>query len=231
MKGNIIFILYILFLINCSSKQSDIKKMEKNDSFSSFLSEFDSLQLDFKVIGLDFVRFSDKNIDENTQLILNPLLKPIEGLNLEFLKMKYPIDNPNRYFGIYKRKIGEHYLAILKQSNDEKEEYWLKLNLFDLKGELLDTLTFAGQKVYFCNKYGKIEQDFHISIYTYEVMQPDTVNAQNYYATESINEYTISSKGQFILIKSRKDRACFTDIGENNIVTRVDTTIGKNKLP
>lgn len=164
---------------------------------------------------------------EATLLIPNPLLNPLEKSGLELIKNKYPIDRQYQYYAVYKRRVKGFNLVVLKQSSFIKSEYWLKLNLFDLNGRILDTLTFAGEKVGYYDKYGRISPDLNITTLSYFDMKEDTTNLDNYYATEIRKEYTISNEGGFTLVKSIKERGYFTNYGECNIVSRVDTIEGK----
>ena len=232
MTKNLI-LLCIVFSIGCLSKHSNDKIKEPNKEFTEFLTKFDSLQLPFNVIGYyDFRKFSDSTWlikTDKTILVQNPLLKPIEISGFKFIKSKYPIDKQYIYYTVCKKIVNGYYLAVMKQINFQNNEYWLKLNLFDLSGGLLDTLTFAGQKVGYYNKYGRVKPNLSITTLSYHDIKVDTTNLDNYYATEIRNEYTISKDGRFILQKSKKERGYFTTYGENNIVSRVDTIEGKYK--
>jgi len=217
----------LLFFASCLSKHSNDTPKEGDRRFTEFLGEFDSLNLPYSIIGFnDLHKYSDSTWlikPEKTLLVQNPLLRTIKKNELEYVKSKYSIDPQINYFAIYKRKLKNCYLTVLRQSNYDKNEFWLKLNLFDFKGNILDTLTFAGNKVGYYNKYGKRSPDLHISTRSYHNKMEDTTNLDNYYATEICNEYSISKENRFSLLKTKKERAYFTDYGKDAIVARVDT--------
>lgn len=210
----------ICYLITCSCNNVNPKE---EDRFRYFLSSCDTLKPGFEIFEHDFKNYVDKIFDENSNLVMNPLLKPIKGSELEFLKSKYLINKQYNYFKVFKLKINDNYLVILVQIDDERSEFWVTLNTFSSSGKLFDTLTFAGQKMYDHNTYGKIDKNLKITTLSYFEIVPDSVNFDHYFATEVKNVYFISNDGHFVLNESKKDRAYFTDVGDNKVVTRVDT--------
>jgi len=223
-------VLFLAFSIGCSLKHSDNKLNKANEKFIAFLDKFDTLRLPFTVFGLDLLDYTEKSwigkVD-TTLLIANPLLKPINESEYNFIKSKSPSYQSFRFYGVYKKKTDDYFLAVTMQKDLHKDEYWLRLNLFNNKGELLDTLTFAGQKVGLFNLYGKINFNLHITTYSYHDIKEDSTNFNNYYATEIRSEYNIAKAGKFKQIGLKNERGYFTNYGERNIVSRVDTIDGR----
>jgi hypothetical protein len=225
-----LIILCFVCCIGCSLNHFNDKVKKENAEFTKFLDKFDTLKLPFNVFGLDLVNYTEKSWIEKvdtTMLIANPLLKPINENEYNFIKSKSPSYQSFRFYGVSKIKAYNNYLAVTMQKNLFRDEYWLRLNILSNKGELIDTLTFAGQKVGLYNLYGKIDFNMHITTCSYHDIKEDSTNIKNFYATEIRNEYNILKSGNFKLLKSEKERGYFTTYGERNVVSRVDTVEGK----
>jgi hypothetical protein len=111
----------------------------------------------------------------------------------------------------------------MAQFYNKRDKFWIRLNLYNFKGNLIDTMTFAGQKVGHYKLDGKMNFENEISTFSYHEYKVDSTNFDNYYATELRKDYTITKDGFFKLNKLCKERSYFTNFGENNVVSRVDT--------
>jgi hypothetical protein len=221
-------ICILLIVISCSSKNTENKSKQDN-KFEDFISGFTSLKFGLNIFEHDLIDYVDTIFDKNSDLIPNPKLRPINKSEYNFIKSKYVCDSTFHYCKISSTKINGNYLALIVQFNNNNTEFWINLNLFSSDGELLDTLTFAGQKEYDHNVYGQLHPDSSIETFAYYDIEIDSSNFSNYFATEVKKTYVISDDGHFNLMKSNQERACFTDVGIEKIVTRVNTKSSKNK--
>lgn len=224
------FFFILGFIICCSSNSKNETDRKIDKRLETFLNKMDSMKLPFEIIGNDLANYTEKafkDTPDSTFLIQNPILKPIENNEFDFIHDKYLNDSTYKMFTISKKRINGFYLVVMAQFYNQRDEFWIKLNIFNLKGTLIDTMTFAGQKVGYYKLDGKMNLKNEISTFSYHEYQEDTTNLKNYYATELRKDYTISEDGLFKLNKSSKDRAYFTNFGENNVVSRADTIDGK----
>jgi hypothetical protein len=220
MKMNLLLYMITIFIIGCSNKGT--KLPAKDNQITDFFESFDSLYLDFKIEEHDLRKYSDTIFDENSNLISNPRLKLFKNTELDFIRTKYPINERYKYYKLSKLKINSYYLICIVQINQGKTELWIMFNMFNSKGDLLDTLTFAGQKAYDHNVYGVIINENKIITVAYYDITPDSTNLDNYYATEIKKEYSILNNGLFNQNEIKRERAYFTDYGPNNTIKRIN---------
>lgn len=220
-----LFLLSILILVNCRDQkesQEDFRKI----IFDVTTEALPSLPLGFSVFGNDLSKFVPRVFDKELNLISNPLLKHVSDSVLILLSGKYTTDPCKTYYFVSKIKVGNFFLLSLMQDDTSNTEYWMKLNLFSASGKLLDTITFAGQKVYHYEMYGILDKNLNIETRTYHNIEIDTTNPDkyhyNYYATEVKKRYIIQDTC-FKLIEILRERALFTDVSDRKIVARVDT--------
>ncbi|HQJ96765.1 MAG TPA: hypothetical protein PLN17_06555 [Candidatus Cloacimonas sp.] len=170
----------------------------------------------------DFSKYSDtiwQVIDGSTQLVPNPVCKVIEESNYDFIKEKYPIDKSYRYVGLYKAKINDYFLLIMKQSNYLINEYWLKLSLYSKSGNLQDTLTIAGQKVNDYDRYCDIDKDFTINVRVFKELTSEENDNTTLPAIEIKEKYVITEDGHLKCLSHSKEKGYFKI--ENNEIIRV----------
>jgi hypothetical protein len=227
MNRKLVLFCLILF-IGCSNKQAGNQNM--NERFLNFIVLFESIKLPCFIIGdKDVFDFDDSILNNSLDLVPNPKLKPIN--EFEFIKSKYPINKSNIYYGVFEKRINNLFLVCIKQDNSETEKYRLMLNLFDLDGNLLDTVYIAGRSMPEFRRYCKITTDLRIKTYYYDSIKDDLKNNDgNFYAIEKSREYVISGEGKFLLTKENNDWDYFTMWGERNIVARVDTIDGRYRF-
>lgn len=220
-------ILLLGLMIACSNSQQ--LEDNRNSDFKLFLDKFTSLSLPLSIIGVsDVLSYDDVIMDSLNDFVANPILKPLN--TYDFIQQKYPINNDNKYYCVYKYRTDNYFLVCLKQDNKVQEKYRLMLNLYDLKGELLDTLYIAGRSDPEFRRYCSITRDLQISTYYFtDIVDDFSKKCQqcNFYATEIRNNYIISNKGKFTLTNKINERAYFTMWGIRNVVSRVDTINGK----
>jgi hypothetical protein len=220
MKIFILVNIIILCFIGCSNK--GLKSPMNDSRLTCFFESFDSLNFDYKIVEEDLYKFSDTIFDKNANLISNPKLKLFNSFELNLIKPKYQIDKRNKFYKLSKLKVNNNYLFSIVQINKEKTELWIKFITFNSNGELLDTLTFAGQKLYDHNVYGEISKENRIMTLAYYNIEPDSINLDNYYATEIKKVYTILNNGYFNLVEIKKERGYFTDSGTPRSVKRLN---------
>ena len=175
----LIISLYVLLGCKYGDTHSPINKTDSS-KFVLFLKNFDSLHLPLSIMKInDFGKYSDtiwQVINGSTQLVSNPVCKVIEKSNYDFIKDKYPTVESYHYMGLYKKRVNEYFLLIMKQNNYLLNEYWMKLCLYDKTGNLKDTLTIAGQKVNDYDCYCEIDTNLVISLRVIKELVSDENN-------------------------------------------------------
>ncbi|HBL78303.1 MAG: hypothetical protein A2W90_16395 [Bacteroidetes bacterium GWF2_42_66] len=170
----------------------------------------------------DFGKYSDtiwQVINGSTQLVSNPVCKVIEKSNYDFIKEKYPTDKSYQYVGLYKTKVNDYFLLIMKQSNYLINEYWLKLSLYSKSGNLQDTLTIAGQKVNDYDRYCEIDTNFTINVRVFKELTSEENDNGILPAIETKEKYVITKDGHLKCLSHSKERGYFKI--ENNEILRV----------
>jgi hypothetical protein len=206
---NIFLIMGTISLSCTNNKKIDLKNDLTDSTFNSFLLKFDTLDLPFAVQNLDeFFKFNDSITVEDSLWVKytpNPNFKTIDSIHFKsFLGKKYSSLN-SHYLYLFKYDYYDFYLIIIKQSIYDKHESWLKLNLYNKLGTLLDTITIAGQKVYFFDKYCSIDTNNIISILTLFDNNTKWDSTTDTYFKQKVREsYKVSSDGHFERIGYKK---------------------------
>ncbi len=220
-----LFLLLLVFFVNCQEQKTHQEDSKKR-IFQKIVETLPLIESNFSLNGNDLSKFGTRVFDAELNLIANPLLKKLSDSSLILLSDKYSIESSKTYYFVGRRKVGNCFLVTLMQDDSTDTEYWMKLNLFSAKGILHDTITFAGQKVYFYNVYGKLDKNLNIETRSYHDVEIDSTNPDKYhyryFATEVKKRYIIQDTC-FKLVDTRKERALFTDVSERKIVARVDT--------
>lgn len=221
----ILSLIAFIMLVCCQGQkksQEDSRKL----FFDATTESLSSLPVGFSVFGNDLSMFATRIFDEESNLIPNPHLKYVSDSALVLLSNKYPPNISRTYYFVSKMKVGNHFLLMLMQEDTSKNEYWMKLNLFSNGGNLIDTMTFAGQKVHQYEVFGVIDKKLNIETRSYHNIEIDTTFSDKYhyryFATEVKKRYVIEDSC-FRLVEMLKERALFTDVSDRKIVTRVDT--------
>jgi hypothetical protein len=221
----ILFLIPQILLISCSVHKMPNENLNKKE-FITAIESLTELSTGFSLFGNDISKFTPLIFDEELNLITNPLLKHVSDSALTLLSSKYPTDSSKFYYFVSKMKVNNNLLVTLIQDDIADTEYWMKFNLFSVSGELLDTLTFAGQKVYHFKMFGIFDKNLLIETRSYHDIEIDTTNQDKYhyryFATEVKNRYIIKDTS-FELIETIKERTLFTDVSDRKIVARLDT--------
>lgn len=215
-----IYALLCCCRFEASNAQSSLIESSK---FELFLNHFDTLHLPLRIMKLsDFGKYSDtiwRIINGYTQLVPNPVCRALEKSDYDFIKEKYPTDENFHYDGLYKTKVYDYFLVIMKQNNYLIDEYWLKLSLYNKVGILLDTLTIAGQKVNDYDRYCEIDTSFIINIRVFKELVSDENANETLPAIEIKEKYVITEDGHLKCLSQNKVRGYFKI--ENDEIIRV----------
>jgi len=220
MKIRIIILTFIYFW-NCSKTAPTNNQIENSD-FKSLVNKIEYLTLDFILLGIDKGKYHEYDWDENGNLIENPLLEPLSDNDIVYVESKYDVSGLYKYHWIYKYEMKSSILLVMKQSDTLDVHNWIMFNLYNLDGELLDTLSFGGRKYGFYYMDGLFYKDMRIVTRSYHDLLEDSIDIRNFYATEITREYMVQDSS-FQLLEKKSERALFTNIGERRIYTRVDT--------
>jgi hypothetical protein len=219
-----ILVICLYTLLGCRCRDTNAQtNLTDTSKFVLFLNNFDKLNLPLSIMKLDdFGKYSDtlwQVINGSTQLVPNPVCKVIEKSNYNFIKVKYPTDKNYHYAGLYKTSVNDYFLLIMKQSNYLTNEYWLKLSLYNKIGNLLDTLTIAGQKVNDYDRYCKINTNLTINIRMIKELTSEEGDNDLLPALEIKEEYIITKDGHLKCLSHSKENGYFKF--ENNEIIRV----------
>ena len=216
-----ILILTLLCFYDCTKTAPTNNQIENTD-FKTLVKKIENLKLDFILLGVDKGKYHEHDWDGNGNLIENPLLIPLSDSETVYIESKYDVSGLYKYHWIHKYEMKSSILLAMKQSDTLDVHNWIMFNLYNLDGELLDTLSFAGRKYGFYYMDGLFYKDMRIVTRSYHDLLEDSIDIRNFYATEITREYMVQDSC-FLLLEKKSERALFTNIGERRIYTRVDT--------
>lgn len=218
---SIILILSLLCLSYFTNTTPTVNQKEISD-FITLVQKIDELKIDFMLLGVEKGKYHEYDWDENGKLIKNPLLRALSDNEIKYIESKYDLSGLYNYHWIYKYEMKSSVLLVMKQADTLDSDSWIKFNLYNLNGELLDTLSFAGRKYGFYYMDGIFYKDMRIVTRTYHDLVEDSTDTRNFYATEITKKFIVNDSC-FKLLENKSERSLFTNIGEKKVYTRVDT--------
>lgn len=218
-------IILVGLMISFGSFSQGHKKQVNKDievSFSNYLRRFKQLELPLDIYHLyDLGKYSNmitKEINGKTVLVPNPLCPTIPINEYKYLKDKYSIGKSLYYQSVYKKTCKNYILLVIIQNNRVNGDYFLKLNIHRLSGDLIDTLSLAGQRIDKIDRFGSIDSNLKIKIRTLNFISDTPSGQMN--AIEIKEEYQITDYGYFKRTYFMKEKGVF--IIKNGDEIRVD---------
>jgi len=219
---NKLIVLLVFISVSCNYTF----KNKSNQDFEKTIADIKEMELDFKIEFGDYDYLFDRDSDGNINK--NPLFKPITGALTNYIRKDYPVDGKHEYYWILKRNMQDKYLVAMSQLNFTDNEFWIYINLYSDKGELLDTLKFSGEKICSYKMYGKIDKRLQITTRSYHDIVIDTTfdagSYSPYFATEISKTYLLEGTS-FKMLEQKNERVRFINLicEEKEVITRMDT--------
>jgi hypothetical protein len=222
----VLILLFVLIISINFRKTQDGRSHEDTTPYNTqFLSNFDTMVIPFKVNSSLVLDYQDSIFNDKGELILNPLFRYLNGADLILLKTKFNTEESN-FFSFSKHKAQNFFLLSLIEVNKTGMGWWLKLLTIENSGQIIDTLTFAGEKQGLYETQNCII-DKELNIETtlfYDIQQYISDRQDLYYATEINKKYSLLENGKFLLRNSDSRNVCFvftpTQIAYRNIIIK-----------
>jgi|GEM_PF-762762 len=206
----LIFVLIIS--LNCLSQNSKNQNNQNlNISFTEFISKFVQLKLPLEINRLnDLGKYSDKIVKVvkgKNVLKTNPLCPTIPKDEYKFISDKFPTNKNFYYQSVYVKDYKNYVLLVIIQNNRITGDYFLKLNVYNLSGKIIDTLSLAGQKIDKTDRFCSIDTNLKIKIRILN-FYPDNQNGE-LNGLEIKEEYLIADDGHFKRTYYKKEEGLF----------------------
>jgi len=221
----IAIIVWLIFSQNCFT-QSFKKQVSKNTdiSFAEFTKKFNVLELPLDISHLtDFGKYDDKvfkEVNGKTILVVNPLYPEIQINEYKYIKDKYSINKNFHYQSVYKTNFKKYILLVIEQTDRKLGDFFLKLNVYNLSGNLIDTLSLAGQKIDDYDQFCRIDSSLKIKIRRLKDLTQPPQSREPWPNLETIIEYIITDDGHFKQIYYKQQKGLF--VRRNNEMIQID---------
>jgi len=220
-----LIILGLIISLSCSTQiNKKHQRIITDVSFTEYISKFNTLQLPLKINCLaDFEKYGDNNwkeINGKTILVPNPLCPLIRINEYKYIRDKYPTNKNFYYQSVYKKGLKKYVLLVIEQTNRLTGDFFLKLNVHDLSGNLIDTLSLAGQKIDDFDQYCKIDSSLTIKIRRLKDLTQPPQSHEPWPELETIEVYILTDNGHFKQTYFKQEKGLFTT--KENEIIRVD---------
>lgn len=210
MRQIILSVVVICSLLNCSyNRNSNEKQNIDNALLKDFLSKFDSLSLPLTITRKDYSKYSYLDFDiTNPSSPSNPFYQRVEAKHYKFLGDTSKVDTLNTFYYLFKTHFKDFTLIFYQQINSCKESYWTRMNVLDFNGNIIDTLTLAGIKIYGNEKTASISKDWKVSTTLYHYL-PEEPLKKGIVIEELKEDFEVSPDGHFKRTSSSKQKGYF----------------------